>query len=77
MAAKGVRSPVVIETALGKFKQRDGLIIGIVKEVEVSTSKLCSLVNIETGKDKSIVLLIKNNAGFLAACLSSAPGPQN
>ena len=69
VAAKGVRSPVVPETDLSKFKQRDGLLIGIVKEVEVSTSKLCSLVNIETGKDKSIVLLIKNNAGFLAGCL--------
>jgi hypothetical protein len=69
VAAKGIRSPVVTESALAKFGQRDGLIIGIVKEAEASTSKRCSLINIETGKDKSIVLLAKNNAGFLVGRL--------
>ena len=54
MAAKGVRSPVVTESALAKFRQRDGLIIGIVKEAEASASKRCSLINIETGKDQRL-----------------------
>jgi hypothetical protein len=69
VAAKGVRSPVVSETALAKFRQRDGLIIGIVTEAEASGSKRCSLITIETGKNKSIVLLMKNNAGFLVGNL--------
>ncbi len=69
VAARGERSPVLTESALAKFKQRDGLIIGIVKEVETSDSKRCSLINIEAGRDRNIVLLIKNNAGFLAGCL--------
>jgi hypothetical protein len=67
--AKGARSPVVTESALAKFRQRDGLILGIVKEAEASASKRCSLVNIETGKDVSIILLMKNNAGFLVGRL--------
>ena len=57
------------ELALAKFRQRDGLIIGIVKEAEASASKRCSLINIETGKDDSIILLMKNNAGFLVGHL--------
>lgn len=69
VAAKGSRSTVVSESALVKFAQRDGLIMGIVREAETSDSKNCSLINIETGQDKNIVLLIKNNAGFLAGCL--------
>jgi hypothetical protein len=69
VAAKGIRSPVVTETALAKFGQRDGLLIGIVKEAEVSPTKRFSLINIEAGKDKNIVLLIKNNAGFLVGHL--------
>jgi hypothetical protein len=69
VAAKGVRSPVVTESALAKFRQRDGLIIGVVKEAEASASKRCSLINIETGKDVSIILLMKNNAGFLVGRL--------
>jgi hypothetical protein len=69
VAAKGIRSPVVTESALAKFRQRDGLIIGIVKEAEASASKLCSLINIETGKNRNIVLLMKNNAGFLTGRL--------
>lgn len=69
VAAKGIRTPVVTESALANFKQRDWLIIGVVKEAEASTSKRCSLINIETGKDKNIVLLIKNNAGFLVGRL--------
>jgi hypothetical protein len=68
VAAKG-RSPVVTESALARFKQRDGLIIGIVKEAEASALKRCSLINIETGKDQSIILLMKNNAGFLVGRL--------
>lgn len=68
MAAKG-RSPVVTESALARFRQRDGLIIGIVKEAEASASKRCSLINIETGKDQSIILVMKNNAGFLVGRL--------
>jgi hypothetical protein len=59
----------VTESALAKFRQRDGLIIGIVKEAEASASKGCSLINIETGKDLSIILLMKNNAGFLVGRL--------
>jgi hypothetical protein len=69
VAAKGIRSLVVTEIALTKFRQPEGLILGIVKEAEASASKRCSLINIETGKDKSIVLLAKNNAGFLVGHL--------
>jgi len=69
VAAKGVRSQVVSESALAKFTVRDGLIIGIVKEAEASFSKRCSLINIEPGKDVSIVLLMKGNAGFLVGRL--------
>jgi hypothetical protein len=69
VAAKGIRSPVVAEAGLAKFRQRDRVIIGIVKEAEASASKRCSLINIETGKDASIVLLMKNNAGFLVGRL--------
>jgi hypothetical protein len=68
-AARGVRSSAVSESVLARFRHRDGLIIGVVKEAETSASKRCSLINIETGKDKSIVLLIKNNAGFLVGHL--------
>jgi len=69
VVAKGVRSQVVSESALAKFGHRDSLIIGIVKEAEASASKLCSLINIEHGRDKNIVLLVKNNAGFLVGHL--------
>jgi hypothetical protein len=69
VAAKGVRSSTVSESDLAKFSQRDGLILGIVKEGEVSVSKHCSLINIETGKNINIVLLMKNNAGFLVGRL--------
>jgi hypothetical protein len=69
VAARGIRSPVVTESALTRFRRRDGLIIGIVKEAEVSATKRCSLINIEAGKNKNIVLLIKNNAGFLVGRL--------
>lgn len=69
VAAKRIRSPVVTESALAKFRQRDGLIIGIVKEAEASASKRCSLINIEIGKDGSLILLMKNNAGFLVGHL--------
>jgi hypothetical protein len=68
-SAKGIRSSVVAESALAKFRQRDGLIIGVVKEAEATASKRCSLINIETGSDKSIILLMKNNAGFLVGRL--------
>jgi hypothetical protein len=68
-AAKGIRSQVVTEFALAKFRHRDSLIIGIVKEAEASASKLCSLINIEYGKDKNTLLLVKNNAGFLVGHL--------
>jgi len=67
--AKGIRSPVVTESALAKFRRREGLIIGVVKEAEASASKRCSLINIETGKDQSIILLMNNNAGFLVGRL--------
>jgi hypothetical protein len=69
VAAKGIRRSAVPESVLTKFKQRDGLIIGVVKEAEVSASKRCSLIHIETGKDVSIVLLMRNNAGFLVGRL--------
>ncbi len=69
VASSGVRSTVVSESRLAEFKARDGLIMGIVSETETSLSKRCTLINIETGKDQSIVLLIKNNAGFLAGGL--------
>jgi hypothetical protein len=69
VAGNRIRSPVVPESALAKFKRRDGLIIGIVKETEVSATKHCSLIRIETGKNKNFALLIKNNAGFLAGRL--------
>jgi hypothetical protein len=51
------------------LRQRDGLLIGVVKEAEASASKRCSLIIIETGKDVSIGLLMKNNAGFLVGRL--------
>lgn len=69
VAGRAVRSSVVPETTLAKFGQRDGLVIGIVSEAEASASKRCSLINIETGKDQNIVLLMKNNAGFLVGNL--------
>lgn len=69
VAARGVRSPAVVEADLARFPQRDGLVLGIVKEGEASDSKCCSLINIETGKNINIVLLIKNNAGFLVGRL--------
>lgn len=69
VAAKGIRSSAVPESALAKFKQSEGLIIGVVTEAEAATSKRCSLITIETGKDVSIVLLTKNNAGFLVGNL--------
>jgi hypothetical protein len=69
VAAKGVRSPVVTESGLVKFRQREGLIIAIVRGAEVSASKRCSVINIETGKDDSIILLMKGNAGFLVGHL--------
>lgn len=69
VAAKGIRHPIISESALAKFKQCESLIIGIVKEAEASWSKRYSLINIETGRDTSIVLLMKNNAGFLVGRL--------
>ena len=69
VAAKGIRSSAVSESALAKFKQSDGLIIGVVSEAEVSATKHCSLINIEIGTNKNLVLLIKNNAGFLVGGL--------
>ena len=44
VATKGIRSPVAAESVFTKFGQRDGLIIGIVKEAEASSSKSCSLM---------------------------------
>lgn len=41
------------------------LILGVVKESEVSFSKQCTITCIETEKNDRYVLLVKNNAGFL------------
>jgi hypothetical protein len=63
------RSPVVSASVLSKFEEYDGLIIGVVREAEVSGSKRCSMIHIEAGKNQTIVLLMKNNAGFLVGHL--------
>lgn len=47
----------------------EGFIIGIVKETETFDAKLFALINIETARDRSIILLLKNNAGFLVGRL--------
>jgi hypothetical protein len=68
-ATKRRRAPVVPASVLSKFEEYDGLIIGVVREAEASGSKRCSMIHIEAGKNQTIVLLMKNNAGFLVGHL--------
>jgi hypothetical protein len=63
------RSALVSNSSLIASRQGKGLIIGIVKEAETSASKRCTVINLETGKDQNVVLLLKNNAGFLVGRL--------
>lgn len=69
VATKRRRSPVVSASILSKFEEYDGLIIGVVREAEASALKRCSMIHIEAGENQTIVLLMKNNAGFLVGHL--------
>jgi hypothetical protein len=68
MSAKGTRSTLVAESS-ATSEQRKDVVIGVVREAETSASKRCTVLNIETGSDQNIVLLMKNNAGFLTGRL--------
>lgn len=68
-SVKQDRSTLVSDADLRHFKSQGDLTIGIVKESEVSRSKKCSLINVETSKDQNLILLIKNNASFLVGRL--------
>jgi hypothetical protein len=63
------RSALGASVAIPEGANGEGLIIGIAREAETSHTKLFTLINIETGKDISIILLLKNNAGFLVGRL--------
>lgn len=62
---RGARAALGESVAIPEGANGEGLIIGIVREAETYDTKLFTLITIETGKDISIILLLKNNAGFL------------
>ena len=63
--ATRARSTLAAEISADIGVQRDRLVVGVVRETETSGSKRSTIINVETGRNRSIVLLIKNNAGFL------------
>lgn len=68
-SASQIRSTLVPDVDLRPFKSQRGLTIGIIKEAEVSRSKKCSLIKLETARDQNLILLMKNNASFLVGRL--------
>lgn len=61
----GQRSTLVLNISFPSKEVGYGLILGVVKESEVSFSKYCTIICIETEKNDRYVLLVKHNAGFL------------
>jgi hypothetical protein len=61
----GQRSTLVSKISFPNKEVGYGLILGVVKESEVSFSKSCTIICIETEKNDRYVLLVKHNAGFL------------
>lgn len=66
---RGARAALGASITIPEGANGKGLVIGIAKEAKTSDDKLFTLVNIETGKDIRIILLLKNNAGFLVGRL--------
>ena len=64
-----LRSTLVSGAKLDLCKSQPELVMGIVREAEVSLSKRCSLINIEIAADQNLILLMKNSAGFLVGRL--------
>lgn len=67
--SRRTRTAIVSSFSLPEGTKSDGLVIGIVREAETTEFKHFTLINVETGKDRSIILLLKNNAGFLVGRL--------
>jgi hypothetical protein len=65
----GARTALGASISIPQNPTGKGLIIGLVREAETSDTKAFTLVNIETGKEISIILLLKNSAGFLVGQL--------
>ena len=59
------KTALISDYNLSRYKEDDELIIGVVKEAEISRDEEFSLINIETGEAENFYLLMKNKAGFL------------
>jgi hypothetical protein len=64
-SANGALTAPTSKLSVEVSKQESHLVIGVVKEAETLGSKSCTLANIEIEKDRNLLILIKNTAGFL------------
>jgi len=68
-AATGKRTLVPITGTVADPMCGKNVVLGVVVEVEVSFSKMSSVITIETDKERPLKLLMKHNADFLAGKL--------
>ncbi|MBS3953524.1 MAG: hypothetical protein KGZ88_11285 [Methylomicrobium sp.] len=60
---------LILNYQLNKKEIGNGLVLGIVKESDVSFTKRSTLTCFESGKSDRYIFLVKNNAGFLTGKL--------
>lgn len=64
-----VKSALVTNGSIDSKEIESGLILGVIKESDVSYTKQSTISHIETEKNDKYVLLLKHNAGFLTGKL--------